>query len=163
MNMRKKILYILSAIIIFGAIIFWYNKQNSQDMLYYEGKTEELIQNKQPVIVFYWDINCAYCFYSLKFLFILQEVAEKNNAKVVLICSTFSNIDIIRSKAVLIRANIFDLKTAFDLESHYKKKYAITTTPLVMIFDSNGKLVHKKEGYVEWNEKTAQNLVQYLK
>lgn len=152
--MKKFIKIILIGAVIIGSGIFAYEFMNRSIEVYDSKEQKVKIQNKN-LFLFIWSSNCTACFYSIPHINFLKQQVEEAGGQLILVLSD-ENI-FLRKMAIahFIRLNMPGLSTYYDKGGKLQKKYKIAGLPTLLIFDKNGKLVRRIEGFVQWGQDPA--------
>ena len=123
------------------------------DFNFFNGKKmsmDELVSNG-PIVMQFWAIWCAPC---KKEMYYLDKIQEKyKNQGVNVICVNTDNLKSMPKAKAYIRQKKYDLLIAADPSSHIFNMLNANVMPTTIIFDNQGEIVFKKEGYMFGDEK----------
>ena len=119
----------------------------------------ELI-NSGPLVVQFWAIWCSPC---KKEMYHLDKIQKKyKNSGVNIICINTDNMKSMAKAKAYIRQKKYALLIAADPSSQIFKKLNASVMPTTMIFDKNGDIIYRKDGYMVGDEKKVEAVLRSL-
>tara|TARA_B100000424_G_scaffold17481_1_gene12661 strand:+ start:896 stop:1357 length:462 start_codon:yes stop_codon:yes gene_type:complete len=119
----------------------------------------ELVSNG-PIIMQFWAIWCAPC---KKEMYYLNKIQEKyKNQGVSVICVNTDNLKSMPKAKAYIRQKKYDLLIAKDPSSRIFNMLNANVMPTTIVFDYNGQIIYRKEGYMFGDEKKVESILKSI-
>ena len=129
------------------------------DFNFFNGKKmsmDELVSNG-PIVMQFWAIWCAPC---KKEMYYLDKIQEKYKSQGVnVICINTDNLKSISKAKAYIRQKRYDLLVAADPSSRIFNMLNANVMPTTIVFDKEGQIVYRKEGYMFGDEKKVEEIL----
>jgi|TARA_B100000003_G_C10822930_1_gene327654 thiol-disulfide isomerase/thioredoxin len=132
------------------------------DFVLFNGKKismDELVSNG-PIVMQFWAIWCAPC---KKEMYYLDKIQEKYKSQgVSVICVNTDNLKSMPKAKAYIRQKRYGLLIAEDPSSHIFNMLNANVMPTTIVFDSEGQIVYRKEGYMFGDEKKVEAILKSI-
>ena len=138
-----------------------YRSQNIEFDLH-NGKKINLtdLLDEGPLVLQFWATWCAPC---KKEMFHLDKIQKKfKNKGVNVLCVNTDKIKSIPKAKAFIKQKRYDMLVALDPSLSVYRKLSIALMPTLMIFDKDGNIVFRKEGYISGDELEIEKNVEVI-
>lgn len=138
-----------------------YRSQNIEFDLH-NGKKINLtdLLDEGPLVLQFWATWCAPC---KKEMFYLDKIQKKfKNKGVNVLCVNTDKIKSIPKAKAFIKQKRYDMLVALDPSLSVYRKLSIALMPTLMIFDKDGNIVFRKEGYISGDELEIEKNVEVI-